>query len=334
MPPDRKKWRLHIAALSAQPELFWVTEDRFAAARKRHPAEARHLTADWSWDYEGLEAGLRQADMMIGWRFPNLDWPRAAPHLKWIQLTGAGSEHLRPFDWLPRGVALTNNSGVHAPKAAEFAGTAILMLNNRVPAMATAQRQRRWAKNFSSTIDGKTVLLLGLGAIGGAVARWVKQRLGLRVVAVRRSGRPHRFADKVVPPEALDSVLPEADFVVVTTPLTAETEGLLDRRRLALMKPGAGLVNLGRARVVDYEALAGLLAEGHLSGAVLDVFDPEPLPRSSPLWTTPNLVISAHCTSDDTENYIARTLDLFFDNFARLRTGRRLKNRISTRKQY
>ncbi len=334
MTEARRRLRLHIAALTSQPEVFWVTEERFQAACRRRPDLARHLDADWSWELDRFEDGVRDAELMIGWRFPTEAFAERAPHLKWIQLTGAGTEHLQPLDWLAPGVHLTNNSGVHAPKAAEFAGTAILMLNNDIPHFATQQRARDWAKKFSTTIDGKTLLIVGLGSMGGAAARWVKQRLGLRVIGVRRSARPHRYADRVVSTEQLDQVLPEADFVLVTVPLTPETELLLDRRRLSLMKPGAGLINLGRARVVDYEAMTDLLNEGCISGAVLDVFDPEPLPKSSPLWSTPNLMLIPHCSSDDAENYIPLTLDLFFQNLARYLKGKPLRNRISSRTLY
>jgi phosphoglycerate dehydrogenase-like enzyme len=329
-----QRLRVHVAALASQAEVFWVTEARFAAACARHPDLGRRLDVDWSWDLDRFEDGVRDAEILIGWRFDTADLAARAPALRWIQLTGAGSEHLQPLDWLPPGVALTNNSGAHGPKAGEFAGTAILLLNHGFPGFATSQRARVWKPNFTTTIADKTLLVIGLGAMGGAVARWAKQKLGLRVLGVRRSGRPHRYVDRVVATADLDELLPEADFVVVTVPLTAETENLLDRRRLACLKPGAGLVNMGRARVVDYAALADLLEDGHLSGAVLDVFDPEPLPESSPLWSTPNLVIVPHCSSDDDEHYIARTLDIFFDSLGRYLAGRPLKNRISLRRQY
>jgi len=223
---------------------------------------------------------------------------------------------------------------VHGPKAGEFAGTAILMLNNCVPHFATQQCRGKWAKKFSTTIDNKTVLIIGLGGMGSAAARWIKQRLGLRVLGVRRSARPARYVDQVYSIGQLDDVLPQADFVIVSVPLTEETENLLDRRRLALLKPGAGLVNVARARVVDYDVLSEFLSTGRLSGAVLDVFDPEPLPASSPLWSTPNLMIVPHCSSDDSDNYIPLTLDAFFANLDRHLAGRPLKNRVSSRKQY
>jgi len=170
--------------------------------------------------------------------------------------------------------------------------------------------------------------------MGGHAALWLKRRIGMTVIGVSRSGKGPRGLDEVVPVGRLDRVLPRADVVVIMAPLTAETRGLFDRRRLASMKPGAALVNMGRARIVDHEALVELLNSGHLSGAVLDVFDPEPLPRSSPLWTTPNLLIVPHCSSDDAEQYVPRTLDILFDNLGRLLDGRPIRNRIDTRLQY
>ena len=115
-------------------------------------------------------------------------------------------------------------------------------------------------------------------------------------------------------PNELDRILPRADFVLVTTPLTRETEGLIDKRAFSLMKHGAGIINMGRARVIDYDALVDNLRRGRLCGAILDVFDPEPLPAESRLWSTPNLVIVPHVSSDDADVYMDRTLDVFFDN--------------------
>ncbi len=334
MTDSDQKLRLHIAALSSQPDVFWVTEERFANACSRHPELALRLEADWSWDLVGFDRAVQISDILIGWRFGDLSQIRKTQRLKWIQLTGAGTEHLQPLDWLPRRIGLTNNAGVHGPKLAEFAGTSILMLNHGFPHYVTQQRRSKWSKQFTTTINGKSVLIIGLGSTGGAVAKWLKTKLGLKVVGVRRSGQPHRYADSVFPPNQIDRLLPQADFVVVTAPLTNETNNLLDRRRLSLLKPTAGLVNLGRAKIIDYKALAEYLEEGRIAGAILDVFDPEPLPPTSLLWQTRNLIAVPHCSSDDAEHYIDNTLDLFFENLSRLLQGRRLKNAISRRHQY
>jgi phosphoglycerate dehydrogenase-like enzyme len=137
----------------------------------------------------------------------------------------------------------------------------------------------------------------------------------------------HQFED-------LDTLLPLADFVVLAAPLTKETTGLLNKRRLGLLKPGAGFINIGRAGSVDHDALAAALQSGSLSGAILDVFDPEPLPQSSPLWTTENLLVVPHVTSDDEDRYLPKTFDLVFENARRLVTKEPLLNRVDPARGY
>ena len=125
---------------------------------------------------------------------------------------------------------------------------------------------------------------------------------------------------------ALDRVLPRADFVFVATPLTTETRNLIDRRRQSLLKPGAGLVNVGRAATVDYDALADNLRSGHLAGAIVDVFDPEPLPPDSDLWEVPNLIVTPHVSADDGDSYVPMTLELVFRNMRRYLAGQPFEN--------
>ena len=254
------------------------------------------------------------------------------PALRWIHLVSAGVNHLLPLDWLPRHVALTNSSGVHAELAGQYGAAALLALNFRMPAHATNQRRGHWDQVFNSPIGGKTVVLVGLGAIGGSVARQAK-RLGLRVLGVRRSGHPHAHADRVVGPANLAEVLPEADFVVVTAPLTPATRHIVGAKELDCLKPGASLVNMSRAGLVDYDALAGKLEAGELSGAIVDVLDPEPFPSDDPLWHTPNLVITPHISSDPVD-YVERMSRIFVDNLARLLGGRPLRNRVQPARGY
>jgi phosphoglycerate dehydrogenase-like enzyme len=134
-------------------------------------------------------------------------------------------------------------------------------------------------------------------------------------------------------PDALHTLLPRADFVLVATPDTAETHQMLGRTEIALLKRGAGIVNIGRAGVVDYEALRERLLACELS-AVLDVFDPEPLPSTSPLWRTPNLIITPHSSLDDPGYYVPRTLDLVIENAIRLADKKALRNRVDLKRQY
>ena len=313
--------------------VFQMTPERLEAAARRHADVSKWVEASIGTDFDDFHAVIGELEVLVGWRFPSENLAERAPKLKWIHIWGAGVEHLLPLDWLPRGVTLTNNSGVHAPKAGEYMMMAILMLNNRIPTLVTSQHRAQWNEIFSTCVAGKTLAVVGVGQMGGAAAQRAKE-LGMRVLGVRRNARPHRYVDEMYGPDELDRLLPQADFVLVTAPLTRETRNLIGRRELDLMKPHAGIINLGRAQVVDYEALADKLHRGELGGAILDVFDPEPLPPDSPLWETPNLIITPHVASDDWNEYMPRTLDLVFENIRRYFDGRPLKNRVRRSLEY
>ena len=237
-----------------------------------------------------------------------------------------------PLDWVPPGVTLTNNRGIHGERAMEYIAAAVLMLNNRIPEMVTHQQEARWVPSYNTSIKGKTLLIVGVGSIGGDAARWASG-FGLDVIGVRRSGKPSKGVREMHRPQALRKLLPRADFVLVATPETAETHQMLGRAEIALLKRGAGLVNVGRGGVVDYDALRERLRAGELS-AVLDVFDPEPLPSSSPLWRTPNLIITPHSSLDDPGYYVPRTLDFVIENAMRLADKKALRNRVDLARQY
>jgi phosphoglycerate dehydrogenase-like enzyme len=327
------KLHLHIENTAELHEVFRATPERVKRALKAHPGLERRLRITFSEDGRGLEENLATADAVFAWNFDRRDLARRAPRLKWVHAHGAGVGHLMPLaDWLPKGAVLTNSSGVHGPRAEEYAIMAILMLNNRVPEMVTSQREGRWRQVFNTGIAGKTLLIVGAGSIGAGVARWAK-KFGMKTVGIRRTGKPAAGIDRMYKPKDLDRLLPQADFVIVTAPHTAATRGMIGRRQIGLLKQGAGLVNYSRAALVDYEALRERLETGEIS-AVLDVFNPEPLPPESPLWKTPNLVITPHCSSDDLDAYTPRTLDLVFRNAKRLLAGKPLENVVDPVHQY
>lgn len=318
--------------------MFEITRPLIGAALKRNPLPIGIRTT-LGIDLANLAplatatAFVSSNDVVTDALFPLRKLVEVAPRLEWIHITGAGVEPLLPLDWLPKGVTLTNNSGVHVPKVAEFAAMALLMLNARIPRMVTNKEHRQWSQIFTPSIVGKTVVIVGLGDMGGTAAREAK-RLGLRVIGIRPSARPHRYADEVWEPRHLPRMMRRADFIFVTAPLTPASRHLVGRETLAAAKAGAGLINVGRAGVVDYDALRAALASGAISGAILDVFEPEPLPASSPLWRTPNLILMPHCSSDDLDRYMPRTLDLVFQNMRRLIAGRPLKNVVDRRRGY
>jgi len=303
--------------------VFEIDPDRVAAAKARHPDVAARITLAYSQDSDRLADEIGDADVLVGWVFPHEGLAQLAPRLRWVHLTGAGVEHHAPFDWVPPGVVVTNNRGVHAPKIREFAALAALMIVNRMPQIVQQQWRGQWQPVYSGTVAGLTAGIVGVGSMGGAVASACKA-LGMRVLGIRRGGAPHPDVDKIAGMDGLDALLGASDVVFLCTPLTQETRGLIGAAQLARMKRGAGLVNIARGAVIDTDALRAALASGHLSGAVLDVFDPEPLPKDSPLWETPNVIITPHCSSDDADTYVPRTLDLIFDNLRRLMAGERL----------
>lgn len=260
-------------------------------------------------------------------------FPCAAPHLKLLFVTNAGLDSLAPFDMLPPGVALLNNRGTHAVKSGEFGIMAILMLSNRVPEIVTHQRAGRWHPLWGTVLQGKRLTVVGLGTLGGATAEHAA-RFGMHVTGVRARPAPRPTCAEVVGTDRLDDVLPRTDYLVLACPLTAATRGLMDRRRLALLPRGAGVVNIGRGALLDQDALCDLLDEGHLSGAVLDVFTPEPIPPEHRLWTTRNLVISPHTAADDPATYNPRSLDIFLDNLRAWRDNRPLPNLFDIERGY
>jgi phosphoglycerate dehydrogenase-like enzyme len=272
---------VHFETRRSKPSVFRITEALVADALARSGLAGVRTSVgedlaslDWLATATGL---VSSNDLLRDPKFPLATLAKAAPNLRSIHMTGAGIEPLLPLDWLPEAVTLTNNSGVHFDKCRESAMMALLMLNGRVPAFAANQRRGCWEQIFTPTVMGKTVLVVGVGDMGAAAAS-AATALGMTVIGVRRGAASHPDVSRMVAVEALDTVLPLADFVVIATPLTPATRHLLDRRRIALMKPGAGLYNIGRAGCVDHPALYDALAAGALSGAVLDVHDPEPLP--------------------------------------------------------
>jgi phosphoglycerate dehydrogenase-like enzyme len=192
--------------------------------------------------------------------------------------------------------------------------------------MFTNQRKARWRQLYNTGIASKTLLVIGAGSVGGGAAGFAK-KFGMHTIGVRRTGKPHPNIDEMVKPRDLNRVLPQADFVLMTAPHTKDTHHMIGARQLDLMKKGAGLVNYSRANLVDYAALRKKLRRNEMS-AVLDVFDPEPLPSSSPLWSTPNLIITPHSSSDDTDRYTPLTLDLVFRNMARFLRKKPLMNQV------
>ena len=331
---------IHFEDGSTRPEVFRITAGRIASARKRNRDAAALVAISCGEDFAGFERWIGRANglvcssaTLLDKRFPLRSLATAAPQLAWIHVIGAGVESLMPLDWIHRGVRLTNNSGVHVKKVYEFGLMSLLMLNARVPQIFSQQTRGEWKPVFSGSPRGKTLLVVGLGDMGGAMAK-AGRALGMRVLGIRRTPKPHPHAEKVHALEDLHRLLPKADIVVVAAPLTPDTRHVIGAGELALMKAGTGLINIGRGAVLDQAAVERALRSGHLSGAILDVFDPEPLPAGHSLWSAPNVYLSPHCSSDDNDDYMPMTLDLAFANAVRLARGKKLANVVDPARGY
>jgi phosphoglycerate dehydrogenase-like enzyme len=330
--PKTRTYHLHLETLRSRPTIFHLTEELWAAAVKRHSRLARRLHVTIGWDGDILNEALKTVDFMIN-SYPPKDGLRArAPQLKWIQTTGAGIEKLAPLDWLPGDIALTNNHGAHGAKAEQYCTMALLMLANQMPALMRQQQAGIWKQIHTPLIAGKTAVVIGFGDLGSAAGR-AARKLGMKVLAVTRSGKAGKPATAAYKVSRIENVLPKADYLVVATPLTPETRGLISRARLALLQPHAALINIGRSTLIDYDALREMLNAGQIAGAILDVHDPEPLPADSPWWSTRNAITTPHISCDD-PRYISILFDRWFENFERFLAGKRLVNQVDRKLGY
>jgi phosphoglycerate dehydrogenase-like enzyme len=324
---------VHVENARVMKPVFTVYPEQYEAALKRHKDVARVVKTTMGFDAENYDESMQHADALISYKFPRDNLRERAPRLKWIQVLGAGVDYMLPLDWVPKDLMLTTNWGAHVPKAAQSALMAILMINSRIPTLVTDQRHREWNRIFTTTVEGKTLLIVGVGHIGGGAAEQAK-KVGMRVIGIRRTPKRHPAVDEMFGPDALHKLLPRADIVLLNTALTSHTRFLMGRREFALMKAGSGFINMSRGGLVDPQALEETLRSGRLGGAMIDVSYPEPLPADATLWDAPNLIITPHVLSDDIEHYIPRTLDIFFDNIRRYIEGKPLNNVVDLAREY
>ena len=242
-------------------------------------------------------------------------------------------EQITPFTWVPEGLQLTNSRGVHQPKSGESFATYLGMLNSAIPRLFTAQRNGRWERTFTSVIKGRKLVVIGVGCQGGEVARQGK-RLGMRVTGIDPQRTSHPECDEVLTPDRLDEALKDVDILAIAAPLTKATYRIIGERELKLMPKSASLLNVARGQLLDADALDRALRAGEIAGAILDVFDHEPLEDESPLWTAPNLIMTPHVSSDDPLNYMPRCLDILMRNVRSYLEGGPLENLVDTGREY
>ena len=263
--------------------------------------------------------------------------------LRWMHVPAAGVDVAMTPNVLERDFVITNVAGVYDTPVAELALALMMAAAKRLPAYLSAQREGRWLraaswdevkqeKTLPTVLREATATLVGLGGTGGTLAGMLKA-LGMRVIAVRHNPRPDPSADEVHGPNRLHEALRQADYVVLTLPLTNETRGIIGARELAQMKATAWLINVGRGGLVDDDALIKALESGEIAGACLDLFSEEPLPADHPYYRLPNVIVTPHIAGAFPEiNEIDR--EYFVAQLRRFVKGEPLKAVIDRAKQY
>jgi phosphoglycerate dehydrogenase-like enzyme len=316
---------------------------------------------------EALEEDSEVLYISSSIRLPH-DLLSKAPKLRWLQLHGAGADHLLDHPSMRHDILITTTSGIHATPMAEYAFASMLAWNCQLPKLLYYQSQRQWPEGrpkilhhqsqkhlpqgnsailVGQELRGSTLGIIGYGSTGREVGR-IGKCFGMRVIATKRStaelndkgywlsgtgDSEARMLDQVYAPDRLGEMLAECDYVVVSVPLTPETQRIISEEDLRRMKPNAYLVNISRGGIVDEPALIKALREGWIAGAGLDVFQEEPLPRDSPLYDLDNVILSPHLAGLS-RHYDERASDLFAENLRRNLAGEALLNLVSKVKGY
>lgn len=274
-----------------------------------------------------------EAEVIVGWHLPD-EILAGARALRWIHSTAAGIDTLLVPSVMEGRVLLTSSVGIHATVLPEHVMALMLSFSRRLHIALRNQIRHKWDRQAAvgEEIEGRTLGVLGLGAIGSALARRASA-FGMRIVGTKRTPQPIPCVERVLPPEGTDEVLRLSDFVVILLPLTDETRGLIDGRALGLMKRSAILINVSRGAIVQEAALIHALSEGTIAGAGLDVFDREPLQDSSPLFDMENVIITPH-VSGASPTYMDRAIPLFCENLRRYLAGAPMLNVVDPRRGY
>lgn len=305
---------------------------RWPADFRRNPDFQRSST-----DQRAFDALVDSADILYG--IPDgsshalARTVQANPRLRWVQIMAAGggaqvqAAHLSPQD-LER-VLFTTGAGVHAQPLAEFALFGIMAGAKDFVRLQDLKNHKEWPGRWPmKSVLGSTVLILGLGGIGSYTAKLL-HNVGMHVIGTSRKEKTHPYADRVIAPDDVAKVIGHVDAIVSTLPGTDYTRNFLHASLLAQVKPGVTIVSVGRGSVIDEDALIDGLRQGRVGLAVLDVFNREPLPTTSPLWELPNVIMSPHTAADSYEEE-RRLVELFIDNVHRFLANKPLRNMVNT----
>ncbi len=313
-----------------QPVRAWqIPPEGVATLRHRFPdISFVHAT-----DHAARARGLGECDIAFTWILSATELA-AAPRLRWVHSSAVAVETLCLPELFERKVLVSNSRGVQSTPIAEHVLSVLLALAKQLPFVIDRQRERRWAQNEVAgdrlpwLLKGRTIGLIGIGTIGSAIAH-LASAFGMTVIGLGRRAESRGVSGihELLPPGSLETLLARSDVVVIAAPLTPETHTLIGAPQLACMKRGAVLINVGRAKIVDHEALADALRSGHLGGASLDVFHHEPLPPDDPLWTLPNVILTPH-TSGFRQGHWDDLIDLFANNLRRFQRGEPMRFRV------
>jgi phosphoglycerate dehydrogenase-like enzyme len=311
-------------AFPVEIELIYPAE-LMPAPRYRgdHGHYPKNLTGDAEKDWH---ARLSRAEVLFDFpEYETLSFGELCPRVRWVQTSSAGvGPMVRNLGLQDSDLIVTTASGLHAQPLTEFAFAAILYHSKELGRLQNEQLERSWRRFSGQELAGSTLAIIGPGRIGQEVAR-VARAFRMRVLALGRQSDPARAAalgvDRLYPRSELHAMLGEADYLVLCAPHTPETDNIMDAAAFAAIKPGLGLVNIGRGALVDEDAMLAALRDGRIAFAALDVFRQEPLPPSSPFWSQPNVLINPHSASTvDTEN--AKLTQRFIDNLRAYLDGR------------
>lgn len=293
-----------IAAAGLSPKLTVAT-----LARKDQPSDAQ----------------LAETEAMLAWGVPSGLLPRM-PKLRWAQALTAGVEGWLALPDLPPALTLTCARGTHRESMPENILGALFYLTKPYAACVADQKQSKWTRRVATPLAGQTLGILGLGAVGQDVAR-LASALGMRVIGTKRNPTPIEGVAQVMPPERIDTVLAQADFVLLLLPATPQTENLINAERLYQMKPTAWLLNFGRGALIDDADLIAAAGAKRIAGAILDVFRQEPLPASHPFWTSEGIIVLPHIGGGHPRRDAA-VAQLFVDNLGRFLDGKPLRETV------
>lgn len=276
-----------------------------------------------------LDGEAVEAEVYLNWfnlKSASLDKVlAAAPALLWQHTPSAGVNHILTPTFLKRDIVLTNGAGVHAIPIAEFVLTFMLYHAKQLQKLQGLQAEQRWGRGLEmQELMDKTVLIIGAGTSGTAIAERARA-FKMRVWGSRRKPQPLPGFERIVGAQEWQALLPEADYVVIATPLTPETKHMVNAAVLRSMRSSAYLINIARGAVVDEAALLTALSEGQIAGAGIDTFATEPLPPDSPFWSLPNIFVTPHC-SGSSPLAQQRSITLFLDNLQRYQAGMCLRN--------